>query len=74
MTEDLDAACKNLEQWLGILTKKNYEIAAAARGDIGSLLDKETGEQNISHHSKSESDMISSKRSSQHQLESKIKT
>ena len=30
-TEDLDAACENLERWLENVTKRNHEFIAAAR-------------------------------------------
>ena len=66
-TEDPDAACENLEQWLETVTKKTDEFIAAARGYINSVHDKETAEQYTSHHSKSSSHMTSSKRSNQRQ-------
>ena len=66
-TEDPDAACKNLEKWLESVTKKTDEFIAAARGYINSVHDKETAEQCTSHHSRSSSQMSSSKRSSQRQ-------
>ena len=66
-TEDPDAACKNLEIWLEIVTKKTDEFTAAARGYINSVQDKETAEQYTSHHSRSGSHMTFSKRSSQRQ-------
>ena len=66
-TEDPDAACKNLEKWLETVTKKTDEFIAAARGYINSVQDKKTAEMHTSHHSRSGSQMTSSKRSSQRQ-------
>ena len=66
-TEDPDAACKNLEKWLETVTKIGDEFIAAARGYISSVQNKETAEQYTSHHSRSDSQMSSSKRSSQRQ-------
>ena len=66
-TEDPDAACKNLEKWLETVKKKTDEFIAAARGYINSVQDKETAEQYTSHHSRSGSNLSSSKRSSQSQ-------
>ena len=66
-TEDTDAVCKNLEKWLETKTKKTDEFIAAARGYINSVYDKETAELHTSHHSRSDSHMTSSKRSSQRQ-------
>ena len=63
-TEDPDAACKNLEKWLEIVTKKTDEFVAGARGYINSVHDKETAELYTSHHSRSGSHMTSSKSSS----------
>ena len=66
-TEDPDAACENLEQWLETVTKKTDEFIAAARGYINSVQDKDTAELYTSHHSRLGSHMTSSKRSSQSQ-------
>ena len=66
-TEDPDAACKNLENWLETVTKKTDELIAAARGYINSVHDKETAELYTSHHSRSGSHMTSSKISSHRQ-------
>ena len=41
-TEDPDATCKNLEQWLEIVTKKHDEIITAARGYIDSVQQKDS--------------------------------
>ena len=71
-TEDPDAACENLEQWLETVTKKTDEFIAAARGYINSVHDKETAELYTSHHSRLGSHMTSSKRSSQRQRESEL--
>ena len=74
-TEDPDAACKNLEKWLETVTKKTDEfLAAAARGYINSVHDKETAELHTSHHSRSGSHMTSSKRSSQRQRDLELST
>ena len=71
-TEDPDAACKNVEKWLETVTKKTDEFIAAARGYISSVHDKETAELYTSHHSRSGSHMISSKRPSQRQRDLEI--
>ena len=71
-TEDPDAACKNLENWLETLTKKIDEFIAAARGYIILVQDKETAEQYTSHLSRSDSHMSSSKGSSQPQRDLEI--
>ena len=67
MTEDPDAACKNLEKWLETVTKKADEFIAAARWYINSVHDKETAELCTPHHSSSGSHITLSKRSSQRQ-------
>ena len=66
-TEDPDAVCKNLENWIETVTKKTDEFIAAAREYINSVRDKETAEQYTSHHSRPGSHMSSSKKSSQRQ-------
>ena len=71
-TEDPDAACKNLENWLETVTKKTDEFIAAARGYIKSVHDKETAELYTSRHSRSGSHMTSSKRPSQRQRDLEI--
>ena len=71
-TEDPDAACMNLEKWLETLTKKTDEFIAAARGHINTVHDKETTELYTSHHSRSDSYMTSSKRSSPRQRDIKL--
>ena len=71
-TENPDAACKNLENWLETVTKKTDEFISAARGFINTVHDKETTELYTSHHSRSGSHMTSSKRSSQRQRDLEI--
>ena len=63
-TEYPDAAFENLEQWLETVTKKTDEFISAAQGHIISVQVKETAEQYTSHHSRSGSHVVSSKRPS----------
>ena len=71
--EDPDAACRNIENWLEIVTKNTDEFIAAARGYINSVQDKET-ERYTSHHSRSGSHEFLKKIKSASTGLSKIKT